>query len=115
MNDQREPQPVCPVPGPIDWGRIDRAELHPVPPLADDRAAVAVAAQVAAERQGESMLLSWYDRDRDFESPQHASECHLARPGVAPLDVAARLSSAVRSSVQDGDRAAGMSFDKQQK
>jgi len=29
------------------------------------------------------MLLSWYDRDRDFESPQHAGECHLdsAVPG----------------------------------
>jgi len=23
------------------------------------------------------MLLSWYDKDRDFESPQHSSECHL--------------------------------------
>jgi len=22
------------------------------------------------------MMLSWYDRDRDFESPQHSSECH---------------------------------------
>ena len=38
---------------------------------------MAVAAQVAEHRLGESMLLSWYDRDRDFESPQHASECHL--------------------------------------
>ena len=27
---------------------------------------------------GEHMLLSWYDRDRNFESPQHASECHAA-------------------------------------
>ena len=37
----------------------------------------------AAVRLGEYMLLSWYDRDRDFESPQHASECHLdsAVPG----------------------------------
>ncbi len=29
------------------------------------------------------MLLSWYDRDRDFEAPQHVSECHEkgATPG----------------------------------
>ena len=32
---------------------------------------------------GDYMLLSWYDRDRDFESPQHSSECHAdsAIPG----------------------------------
>jgi len=26
---------------------------------------------------GEAVLLSWYDQERDFESPAHASECHL--------------------------------------
>ena len=25
---------------------------------------------------GENMLLSWYDRERDMESPTHASECN---------------------------------------
>lgn len=25
---------------------------------------------------GESLLLSWYDRERDLESPPHVSECH---------------------------------------
>jgi hypothetical protein len=36
-----------------------------------------------AQRPGEPMLLSWHDRDRDFESPQHTSKCHLdsAIPG----------------------------------
>ena len=35
------------------------------------------------------MLLSWYDRDRDFESPQHASECHLdsAVPGYVDYGI----------------------------
>lgn len=34
-------------------------------------------------------MLSWYDRDRDFESPQHASECHLdsAVPGYVDYAV----------------------------
>ena len=36
----------------------------------------------AAERLGDYMLLSWYDRDRDFELPQDASECHQA--GAVP-------------------------------
>jgi hypothetical protein len=34
------------------------------------------ASQVANELLGESMLLSWYDRERDLESPAHVSECH---------------------------------------
>ncbi|HHH43890.1 MAG TPA: hypothetical protein ENK49_07120, partial [Gammaproteobacteria bacterium] len=35
------------------------------------------------------MLLSWYDRDRDFESPQHASECHQdsAVPGYVDYGI----------------------------
>ncbi len=35
------------------------------------------------------MLLSWYDRDRDFESPQHASECHedSAIPGYVDFGI----------------------------
>ncbi len=35
-----------------------------------------LADKAAEEKPGEFMLLSWYDRDRDFESPQQASECH---------------------------------------
>lgn len=34
------------------------------------------ATAIADELIGESMLLSWYDRERDLESPAHASECH---------------------------------------
>ena len=35
-----------------------------------------VANRQAASKLGDYMLMSWYDRDRDFESPQHAGECH---------------------------------------
>lgn len=51
-------------------------EIHPVRPLEDFDAAKAVADAEAERRLESVMLLSWYDRDRDFESPQHASECH---------------------------------------
>ena len=44
--------------------------------------AMAGARRLAAERLEDPMLLSWYDRDRDFESPQHASEC--GSPGAEP-------------------------------
>lgn len=49
----------------------------------DYHAVQKIADEVAEKELGEYMLLSWYDRDRDFESPQHSSECHLdsAVPG----------------------------------
>ena len=39
-------------------------------------AALRRASTVAEELIGDNMLLSWYDRERDLESPAHASECH---------------------------------------
>lgn len=42
----------------------------------DFEAARKRASAVADELIGENMLLSWYDRERDLESPAHASECH---------------------------------------
>lgn len=62
---------------------LSTVELLPEAPLGDYRQALALADEAARRRLGEAMLLSWYDRDRDFESPQHASECHLdsAVPG----------------------------------
>lgn len=58
-------------------------DLSPSPGPADYREAMEQADAEAEKQLGEFMLLSWYDRDRDFESPQHSSECHLdsAIPG----------------------------------
>jgi len=69
---------ACPLPQPPDLSAITRIELHPQPPLGDYLAAMRLADAEAAKHLGDYMLLSWYDRDRDFESPQHASECHQA-------------------------------------
>jgi hypothetical protein len=48
-----------------------------------------LAAATASNLMGESMLLSWYDRERNYESPAHVSECHshCATPGY--IDFAA--------------------------
>lgn len=80
---------ACPVPHAPDLSRVTVVELHPEPPLADYRAAMQLAERAAGARLGEAMLLSWYDRDRDFESPQHASECHQdsAVPGYVDYGV----------------------------
>lgn len=44
------------------------------PPDFNDALKCALA--TADELLGENMLLSWYDRERDMESPAHAGECH---------------------------------------
>jgi hypothetical protein len=68
---------------PPSYEGVEIVELTPTPTLRDYRDAMHVASRVADEKLGSYMMLSWYDRDRDFESPQHASECHAdsAVPG----------------------------------
>jgi len=80
---------VCALPRAPDLSQVTVVALNPVPPLADYRAALQLAEHEAAARLGEAMLLSWYDRDRDFESPQHASECHQdsAVPGYVDYGI----------------------------
>lgn len=41
---------------------------------------MALANAEAERRLGQHMLLSRNDRDREFESPQHASECYQNSP-----------------------------------
>jgi len=89
-NDARQDGAWCGIsPDPLP-SSIEQLRLSPQPPPADYREAMALANAVAHERLGEaSMLLSWYDRDRDFESPQHSSECHQdsAVPGYVDYGV----------------------------
>ncbi len=73
MNEQ---PPVCELRDTADESALTIVELNPQPSLDDYRQAMQLANEQAQQMLGEYMLLSWYDRDRDFESPQHASECH---------------------------------------
>ncbi|MCW9014313.1 MAG: AF1514 family protein [Gammaproteobacteria bacterium] len=73
----------CNIPTEPDYTGVTIVELSPDPVLDDYLQAMKLADAEAGQRLGDYMLLSWYDRDRDFESPQHASECHVnsAIPG----------------------------------
>ena len=75
--------PTCSIPQEPDYSGVTIVEMSPEPSPADYLQAIQLANAEAGQRLGEHMLLSWYDRDRDFESPQHASECHAnsAVPG----------------------------------
>lgn len=72
-----------------DLSGIEVVERSPEPPPVDYLAAMQLANSEADARLGDHMLLSWYDRDRDFESPQHSSECHqnAAVPGYVDYGI----------------------------
>lgn len=76
MSEESPSGVACPLPLPPDYTGVNIVELKGETPQADYRTAMARADAIASERLGDFMLLSWYDRDRDFESPQHSSECH---------------------------------------
>ncbi len=87
--NEAESGDACPVPSAADLSGLTIVELVPEHRLKDYRAAMQIADAEAALRLGDYMLLSWYDRDRDFESPQHASECHQdsAVPGYVDYGI----------------------------
>lgn len=55
---------------------VEVVKLNHTTPLRDYRDAMSLSNRIADDKLGAHMLLSWYDRDRDFESPQHTSESH---------------------------------------
>ncbi|HED33952.1 MAG TPA: hypothetical protein ENJ08_07000 [Gammaproteobacteria bacterium] len=70
--------------------------------LRDYRQAMTLANEQADAVYDDYMLLSWYDRDRDFESPQHASECHenSAIPGY--IDYALYHGAKLKVDIEEG-------------
>lgn len=65
-------------------------------------AALRRATIVADELIGENMLLSWYDRERDLESPAHASECHENCPTRGYWDYALNRGATLAVDFDDG-------------
>jgi len=63
----------CPIPP--DLSKIERIFLKPEVKIAGYQEAVTLAKIEADKRFEEYMLISWYDRDRDFESPPNTTEC----------------------------------------
>ncbi len=98
----REEAPACSLPREPDYSGVTQVALHPAPSPTDYRQAMKLADAEAEKRLGEYMLLSWYDRDRDFESPQHASECHenSAIPGY--VDYGINHGATLKVDIEDG-------------
>jgi len=102
MSKNSEPGSSCPLPQPPDLSGVEQVALAPEPSPADYREAMSLAGAVAGERLGEHMLLSWYDRDRDFEAPQHVSECHQASAVPGYVDYGVHHGARLMVDVEDG-------------
>lgn len=93
---------ACPLPTKRDLSGLLALALHPQPALADYRQAMQLAQSEAAGRLEAPMLLSWYDRDRDFEAPQHVSECHRDSAVPGYVDYALSHGASLMIDIEGG-------------
>lgn len=92
--------PNCAIPATADLFRVTVVKLNL--PCRDYLDAMRQANDEASRRLGEHMLLSWYDRDLDFESPQHSSECHQASAVPGYVDYGLSHGATLMVDIEDG-------------
>jgi len=85
-----------------DVAEILVVALQPEQKIADYFRAKQLADGEAAKRLSEFMLMSWYDRDRDFESPHSAGECHEACPTPGYVDYGLNHGATLKVDVENG-------------
>ena len=98
---QPESGSFCNMEGP-DFSSVKTISLSPDPSPSDYIEAMKIANNIADEELEDHMLLSWYDRDRDFESPQHASECHANSPLPGYVDYGVYHGATLKVDIEDG-------------
>jgi len=57
---------------------------------------------VAGEILGENVCMAWYDREKDRESPAHASECHGSCEVPGYVEYAVNRGATIKVVVDDG-------------
>jgi len=85
-----------------DYTGVAIVKLNPEHSPADYLDAMKLANAEADMRLGDYMMLSWYDRDRDFESPQHASECHSSSATPGYVDYALYRGAKLKIDIETG-------------
>lgn len=68
----------------------------------DFPAARALADGEAGKRFAEFLLISWYDRERDFESPAHVSECGGGGPKLGYVSYALNHGARLKVEIDSG-------------
>jgi hypothetical protein len=94
--------PACEPTGGPDMAGSTVVNLAAGSDVGNYREAMTLAGVEADRRLGEHMLLAWYDRERDFESPQHASECHLDSAVPGYVDYALSHGATLKVDFDDG-------------
>ena len=100
-SDKTTPRSYCNMAGP-DFSNVETIELSPEPSPSDYQAAIKIANKIADEKLKDHMLLSWYDKDRNFESPQHASECHANSPLPGYVDYGVYHGATLKVDIENG-------------
>lgn len=91
----------CPISS-ADLPGVTTVNLNPESKVADYQEAMELANSEAAKRFEEYMLMSWYDRDRNFESPQNASEGPEGSPLNGYILYALHRNATLKVDVEDG-------------
>ncbi len=91
----------CPIKSP-DLSSVAVVHLHPENRVKDYRQAVELARNEAEQRFEEYMLMSWYDRDRDFESPPHTSECSAGGEKEGYINYGLNHGAKLMVDIEDG-------------
>ncbi len=99
---QQKSKSACDNPQKADYTGVAIVELSPNPAPEDYLQAMELANVEAQQQVGEHMLLSWYDLDRDFESPQHSSECHSASAIPGYVDYALHRNATLKIDIENG-------------
>ncbi len=92
----------------IEKNRQDAAEIvtvsiQPEHPVEEYSKAKKLADEEAAKRLNDDyMLMSWYDRDRNFESPGSAGECHQGCDMPGYVDYGLNHGATLKVDVEDG-------------
>lgn len=70
--------------------------------VGDYRQARELAEAEASKRFAEFMLISWYDRERDLESPPHTSECAGCGPKSGYIHYARSRGARLKVEIDSG-------------
>lgn len=91
----------CPLRTP-DLSGVEVVQRQTTAGAGDFRQARAVAEAEAGQRFADYLLISWYDRERDFESPGHVSECGGCGPKQGYIFYALSRGARLRVTVDGG-------------
>jgi len=93
---------VCNIPTEPDYSKLKQVELSSEDGIKDFQQAQTLANQIADSELEDYMLLSFYDRDKDYESPRNASDCHENSPIPGYVDYALYRDASLRVVIEEG-------------